>query len=157
MYFLLLQGTHLEFGKEFQVETERDDKGVLRINKQPVVKSKNDLVNAFGAEKFRRISEDEAKALSKTEGLEYDSAERQSSVDTESEVAQVAKKGAVGIAEPPGIDSTSKFPELSEWPTITVYYKRGKGYFIADNGEVVTEAAIKRGDVVEWVRSYTEG
>lgn len=159
MYFLLLQGVHLEFGKTFRVETERDGEGRLRIKKQPVVESKNDLVNAFGVEKFRRISEDEAKALSKTEGLEYVSTDQQNSAETEteSEVAEVAKKGTVGIAEPPGIDSTGKFPELSEWPTITAYYKRGIGYFIADNGEVVTEAAIKRGDVVEWVRSYKEG
>ena len=144
MYFLLLQGTHLEYGKKFQAETERDGEGRLRIKNRPVVESKRDLVTAFGAEKFRLISESEAEALSKTGGLSE-------------QVQDSAKKGAVGIAEPPGIDSTSKFPELSDWPNITAYYKRGKGYFISDNGEVVTEAPIKRGDVVVWVRSYMEG
>ena len=160
MYFLLLQGTHLEYGKKFQAETEQDNEGRLRIKNRPVIESKRDLVAAFGAEKFRLISKGEAEALSKTGGLSeqvQDSADSDPVTSEESEVAKVVKKGAVGVAEPPGIDSTHKFPELTEWPTVTAYYKRGKGYFIADNGEVVTEAAIKRGDVVEWVRSYMEG
>ena len=63
MYFQLLRGIHLECGRRFEVKHERDDQGVRKCVSQPIVESQADLVAAFGSEKFRRVSDAEAKAI----------------------------------------------------------------------------------------------
>jgi len=164
MYFLLLQGMHSELGKTFRAETEPDKEGRLRIKNRPVVKSKRDLVAAFGVEKFRPISESEAKALLKTDGLlekPPDSTDSDPAAsEAESDAVKAAKQGAAAIAEPPGTDVTHKFPETQDETDITplkIYFKRGEGYFVVDNGKIITEVALKRADVVDWVQAYREG
>jgi len=158
MYFVLLKGTHVELEKKFQVETAPDGQGVMRVTKQPVVKSDRNLLKAFGPDKFRRISNDEAKTLlpeAEKEAGRQDAVKKES--DPASSVQKAAEEGAAEIAKPPGVDVTEKFPELSEWPTVVIYYKRGVGYFIADKNKVITEKPVKRPDIVEWVRNYMEG
>ena len=157
MYFVLLRGTHVGLGnKVHHVEMETDAKGVRRIKSQPVVESERDLVVAFGPEKFREITKGEADHMLKTAG-QQDEAIPTPAASAESEFAKAAKEGAVGIAEPPGVDVTHKFDELSEWPNITAYFKRGKGYFITDNSDIVTKEPLKRDEVVKWVQAYMEG
>ena len=157
MYFVLLKGSHSEFDKNFQVKTAPDGQGVPGIVTQPVVESTRDLVAAFGPEKFRRISNDEAKTLLPEAEKEAGRQDTAKDSDPTSSVQKAAEEGAAEIAEPPGVDVTEKFPELSEWPTVVVYFKRGVGYFIADKNKVITEKPIKRKDIVEWVRNYMEG
>jgi len=152
MYFILLRGTHLELRTPYHVEMEVVE-GVRKIKTQPVVESKRDLVVAFGPDKFRKITKDEADLMLKTAGKQKITTSAPAALAV-SEFEKAAKEGAVGIAEPPGVDSKSKFPELSEWPQIGVYYKRGKGFIITDGDKVVTEVAVKRDAVVEWVQNY---
>ena len=160
MYYVLIQGTHMEKGRVYKTETEQDEQGKTRIKSQPVVESKRDLVVAFGPEKFREVSKDEALRLGFKE-LDVAGGQENSSpvpaTATESEVAKAVKKGAVAIAEPPGVDVTGKFEELSEWPKITAYFKRGKGYFVVDGSNIVTEEPLKRDEVVKWIQAYMEG
>jgi hypothetical protein len=152
MYFVLLRGTHLEFDTSYSVEMEVVE-GVRKIKTQPVVESKRDLVVAFGPDKFRKITKDEADLMLETAGKQKITVSAPAALAI-SEFQKAAEKGAIAIAEPPGIDSKSKFPELSELPQIGVYFKRGKGYIITDDNKVVTEVAVKRGDVIEWVQNY---
>lgn len=164
MFFQLLQGTHLEGENVYKAEVKLDEKtGERKIISQPIVMANRDLVSAFGPEKFRRLSDDEADLLLKRAGITV--AGKQSLNDSapataakeETEVEKAVKEGAVGIAEPPGNDVTNKFPELNEWPTINVYYKRGKGFFVTENSNIITEIPLKRDEVHSWVKAYMEG
>ena len=155
MYFVLLKGTHLEKETAHHVEMEIVE-GKRRIKSQPVVESERDLVVAFGPDKFREISKDEADHMLKTAGKQGKTNPAPAELVAD-EFKKAAKAGAIGIAEPPGVDVTGKFEELSEWPKITAYFKRGKGYFITDNSDIVTKEPLKRDEVVKWVQAYMEG
>jgi len=155
MYFVLLKGTHLEKQTAYHVETEIVE-GKREIKNQPVVESERDLAAAFGPDKFRKISKGEADLMCKSAGKQEVTTSAPAA-SAESELEKAVKEGAVGIAEPPGVDVTGKFEELSEWPTITAYFKRGKGYYIVDGGNIITKEPLKRVEVVEWVQAYMEG
>jgi len=155
MYFVLLRGTHLEKQTAYHVETEIVE-GKREIKNQPVVESERDLAAAFGPDKFRKISKGEADLMLKTAG-ELKITTSAPAELVASEFQKAAEAGAIGIAEPPGVDVTGKFEELSEWPTITAYFKRGKGYYIVDGGNIITKEPLKRVEVVEWVQAYMEG
>ena len=163
MYFVLLKGTHLEKQTAYHVETEIVE-GKREIKSQPVVESERDLVAAFGSEKFREISKDEADLMLKKAGKQ----EKPNPVPAEpakSDFAKAAEEGAVGIAEPPGIDVTHKFEKFArKWPKIAVFFKRGKGFYVVDArtqtpvcSGIVTEEPLKRDEVAKWVKAYMEG
>jgi len=157
MFFQLLQGVHLEDGNVYKVEIERDVKtGEVIKSDRPTIACDRDLVAAFGPEKFRKLDKDETDLLLKQAGIAVEQNHTNSN-STATAVEKAVKQGAVGIAEPPGNDVTSKFPELTDWPTINVYFKRGKGFFVTENSDILTEEPLKRDEVVTWVKKYMEG
>jgi len=160
MFFQLLQGVHLEDGNVYKVEIERDVKtGEVIKSDRPTIACDRDLVAAFGPEKFRKLDKDETDLLLKQAGItavEMDTTNLISTAAAEIEMEKAVKQGAVGIAEPPGNDVTSKFPELADWPTVNVYFKRGKGFFVTENNDILTEEPLKRDEVVTWVQKYKE-
>lgn len=171
MYFQLLVGTHVEGVDTYKVLLETDSEtGVRRVLYRPVVQSKKDLVSIFGPDKFRRVNQQEAEMMVSQYAKYQKEATTtfiRKSVDEEvmpdkqeerkKEVAKAVAKGATAIAEPPGVDVKHKFSELSDYPTIDVYFKRGKGYFVCENGEIRTAEPLKRDEVVGWVESFMEG
>lgn len=166
MYFVLLRGTHLGLGnKKYQVEMETNtNTGVRRIKSQPVVESERDLVAAFGPEKFREISKSEADFMLKTAGKQ-EKPNPVPAVSAKSNFVKAAEEGAVGIAEPPGVDVTHKFEKFArKWPKIAVFFKRGKGFYIVDAriqtpvcSGIVTEEPLRRDEVAKWVKAYMKG
>ena len=152
-HFVLLRGTHLELEKAYSVEMEVVD-GKRVIKTRPVVEAKRDLVAVFGSDKFREITKDEAGLMSKTVGVQDKADPAPAELSDKDRMKKAVEEGVAEVAEPPGVDSKSKFPELSEWPQIGVYFKRGKGFIITDGDKVVTEVAVKRDAVIEWVRNY---
>lgn len=157
MYFQLLSGIHVQHGKKYEVVTERNkETGEILVLNQPIIESEKDMVAAFGANKFRRVYRQEMNdLLLKAGGKVENTSSIPPAIDTE--VAEAVKKGAVGIAEPPGIDVTEKFPEISEYDdehSLKVYFKRPKGYYITDDGNVVTDVPLKKDELLNWVKIY---
>ena len=154
MYFQLLLGVHLEGGKTYKVTFDRSDKGEIINYNQPIIKSDRDLVQAFGQDKFRRLSDQEAKVLiGEATGVGKDKNSSPVAPD-ETKVAKAAKAGPKEITEPPGIDVTDKFEEIED-DSVTVYFKRGKGYYVAYDEEVVsTDEPLKKAEVMPWIKKY---
>ena len=157
MYFQLLAGSYACGNKKWNVEVERDGKGAVLSMKQPIVESNSDLLAAFGPEKFRQVTVEEAKSLRHLQNLQ--TVAQPAPLPPElSLVEKAAMEGAKEIAEPPGVDVTSKYPEIQDDLTpLKIYYKRGKGYYVMDGGEIITQEPLKREDVVTWVESYRKG
>lgn len=157
MYFQLLCGTHVKNGKKFEVITERNkETGEVLVLSQPIIESEKDMVAVFGANKFRRVYRQEMNDLLLKAGGK---AESTSSVPpaTDTKVDEAVKQGAVGIAELPGVDVTDKFPEISEYDeegSLKVYFKRPKGYYITDDGNIVTDVPLKKDELLNWVKIY---
>jgi hypothetical protein len=162
MYYQLLVGTHLEGGTTYSVKLETDpETGQRMVPKggRPIVESNEDLVALFGPEKFRRVTKEEASLLlseSKAAGVTPVQI-MAPAAKAKPAVAKAVVAGAVEIAEPPGTDVKDKFPDLVEYPTVNVYFKRGKGYFVVEGGEVKTKEPLKRAEVVPWVQAFMEG
>lgn len=161
MYFQLLFGKHLEKEKQYSVTIERDDQGIPHITAQPIIESDRDLVVAFGSEKFKRIPDSEIKSLLVETSGQTTSQSTSPDVSNKEAVEKAVKRGSAGIAEPPGVDVTNKFPEIQNGKetqfSFRVYFKRGKGYFIGDGVQILTEVPLKREEVANWIKAYVEG
>jgi hypothetical protein len=162
MFFRLLHGIHTEKGTKYEAKTERNAEGVLVYVSQPIVESKNDLVAHFGTNKFQRMSDKEASLLlaehrqAAGEEMGTPFVPPAAPATPESEVSKAAKEGTKEIAKPFGKDVTHKFPFVQKKTDLTVRFKRGEGYFVEDDGKIVTEVPLKREEVLAWVRAYKE-
>lgn len=161
MFFQLLAGMHVEGGKVYSVKLETHPETGARIvarDGRPIIKSDKDLAKIFGADKFRRLTKGEASLLLAESSAAGEQSDTSASAPAASaEVQKAVKKGASAIAEPPGVDVKSKFPELADYPNVDVFFKRGKGYFVCIDGETKTEEPLKRDEVTNWVQSFMEG
>jgi hypothetical protein len=165
MLFRLLVGTHMEKGKVFSVKTERDTKGVFIPVDLPIVESSSDLMMQFGADKFQKLTESEIQTLlsQRQASLQQDAAGQDDkspngspAASPESEVEKAVKKGAIGIAEPPGKEVTYRFP-MARKNRLTIYRKKGEGYLIFNsNGESITKTPVSKEAVIALVENYTE-
>lgn len=162
MYFQLTHGVHIDSknGKTYRTEWERDDKGGLRYTKQPVVESDVNLAEAFGTDKFRRLTEAEAKDLlladKKASGRTAPTG-KSPDVSAETEVSKSAKKGAVGIAEPPGKDVTNRYEGAVD-AGLKIYRKAKDQYIVhtAKDDEPLTEDPITKKEVEKLIKDYLE-
>jgi hypothetical protein len=157
MFFQLLHGIHTELGKKYQAVMDKNDKGERVYVSQPVVESKQDLVALFGSNKFRRLSDNEANLLLKTD--DNQSPGQPVSPDTSpgvSAVAEAAKQGAAGTAEFPGREVTHKFPRTRQM-NMQVFYKDHK-YIITDlKGKILTtDGPLTRNQVNEFITEHLE-
>lgn len=159
MYFRLLVGTHIEKGKTFSVERERDDKGSVVSIKQPIVESSVDLVMAFGPTKFQRLTEAEARMLLSAApekdavGQDEKSPDFDPTASSETEVAKAANQGAAEIAKPPGKDVTDIFP-MAIAAGMKVFRKKKGEYLVFDpQGKPVNNVPVTKEAVVAVVES----
>jgi hypothetical protein len=166
MYFQLLRGMHRENGVDYKVAYEQNDQGVRHCVDQPVIESESDLVKNFGAEKFRRLSDNEAKAILRVdEETTIGDQESETTLDPlapESDVTKAAKEGAAEIAEPIGKDVTDRFPG-AKVAGLSVYKKptnKAKRYVVTSlqNGAdmFLTEEPIKKVDVEKLIEQWSE-
>lgn len=64
MYFQLLYGIHSELGTIYKVRFERDSKSQnVKVTDRPIIHSDQNLVELFGADKFRALSDEQAAIL----------------------------------------------------------------------------------------------
>ena len=155
MYFQLLHGIHTELGKKYQTVMGRNEQGERVYLERPTVESKQDLVALFGTNKFRRLSDDEAKnLLSQKTDVSLGQA-TPTDASPKGSVAEAAKQGAAGIAIPPGKDVTLKFPRARAMG-LCIYYKEHKYKIVNDKDGKILSEGISRSQVNDFITDHLE-
>lgn len=152
MYFQLLAGMHMGLdGTVYKVVMSRDGKGGLVPTHQPIIQSAIDLVAMWGSEKFRRVTEAEAKLIESSISAVENIEQTQFLENTPSVKEEEKHKTP---PTPVGKDVTSKFSNAAKLG-LSVYKDKDGGFLITDcDGKLITEGAVTREEVVRLLSQY---
>lgn len=173
-WFQLLIGTHREQdGTVYKAEPIRDSQGRVLEWSRPLIHTTADLERMFGARKFRRVSDPEARMLLAQKGqTEAGMLSVPPSLPTnpESPVSVAAEKGAKGVQPSQeeevvhpinyGVDLTGKF-KGAHGLELRIFCKPGGRYTVCrvEEGNVLvplnTDETLSKSQVAEFIKAYS--